>query len=66
MASVVSQLIEDVTARAQSDGLEDAREICADRNYFPNNPRKWCKFILKLLRHVSMLMHNLQGVSKLC
>jgi len=37
MASVASQLIEKVTAHAQSDSLEDAREICADGIYFPNN-----------------------------
>ena len=37
MASVASQLIEEVTAQAQSDSLEDAREICADGTYFPNN-----------------------------
>ena len=37
MASVASQLIEEVTAHAQSDRLEDAREICADGTYFPNN-----------------------------
>ena len=37
MASVVSQLIEEVTAHAQSDSLEDAREICADGTYIPNN-----------------------------
>ena len=41
MASVASQLIEEVTAHAQSDILEDAREICADGTYFPNNPRKY-------------------------
>ena len=40
MASVASQLIEEVTARAQSYSLEDAREICADSTYFPNNLRK--------------------------
>ena len=39
MASVASQLIEKVTAHAQSDSLEDAREICADGTYFPNNLR---------------------------
>jgi len=39
MASVASQLKEGVTAHAQSDGLEDAREICADGTYFPNNLR---------------------------
>ena len=41
MASLASQLIEEVTARAQSDSLEDAREICADGTYFPNNLRSW-------------------------
>jgi len=41
MASVASQLIEEVTAHAQSDSLEDAREICADGTYFPNNLRIW-------------------------
>jgi len=30
MASVASQLIEEVTAHVQSDSLRDAREICAD------------------------------------
>ena len=35
----LSQLIEEVTAHAQSDSLEDAREICADGTYFPNNLR---------------------------
>ena len=39
MASVASQVIEQVTAHAQSDGLEDAREVCADGSYFPNNLR---------------------------
>jgi len=39
MASGASQLIEEVTAHAQSDSLEDAREICADGTYFPNNLR---------------------------
>jgi len=39
MTSVASQLIEEVTAHAQSDILEDAREICANGTYFPNNLR---------------------------
>ena len=39
MMSVASQLIEEVTAHAQSDSLEDAREICADGTYFPNDLR---------------------------
>ena len=40
MASVAFQLIEEVTARAQSDSLKDAREICADGTFLPNNLRK--------------------------
>jgi len=39
MASVASQMIEEGTAHAQSDSLKDAREICADGTYFPNNLR---------------------------
>ena len=39
MASVASQLIEEVTAHVQSDSLDDAREICADGTYFLNNLR---------------------------
>ena len=39
MASVASQLIQEVTAHAQSDSLEDVREICADGTYFLNNLR---------------------------
>ena len=39
MASVASQLIEEVTAHAQRDSREDAREICADGTYFLNNLR---------------------------
>jgi len=37
MASVASQLIEEVTAHGQRDSLEDAREIRADGTYFVNN-----------------------------
>jgi len=36
---VASQLIQEVTAHAQSDSLEDAREICADGSYITNNLR---------------------------
>ena len=39
MASVSSQLIVEVTAHAQSDSLEDSREVWADGTYFPNNLR---------------------------
>jgi len=39
MAYVASELIEEVTAHAQSDSLETLREICADGTYFPNNLR---------------------------
>jgi len=44
MASVASQLIQEVTAHAQSDSFEGAREICADGTYFPNNLRIIQKF----------------------
>jgi len=43
MASVVSHLIEEVTAYAQIDILEDAQEMCADGTYFPNNLRTLIK-----------------------
>jgi len=45
MVSVASQLIEEVTARAQSDSLEDAQEICADGTYSLNNPRSYKLFL---------------------
>jgi len=53
MASVASQLIEGVTAHAQSDSLEDAREICPDRTYFPNNLRNF------------IIMHGVESVKLL-
>jgi len=36
---MASQLVEEITAHAQSDGLMEARKICADGTYFPNNLR---------------------------
>ena len=36
MASVASQLTEEVTAHSQTNSLEDAREICTNGTYFPN------------------------------
>jgi len=39
MASVASQLLDEITAHGQKDSLEDAQEICADGTYFPNNLR---------------------------
>jgi len=44
MASVASQIIEEVNAHAQSDSLEDAREISADGTYFPNKLRNCAEF----------------------
>jgi len=70
MASVASQLIEEVTALAQSDSLEDAREICADGTYFPNNLRiinvmslKWgvCEFIHNFLEIIYTYILNRIG-----
>ena len=45
MASVASQLIEAVTAHAQSDSIDDVREICADCTYFPNNLSIYCRIL---------------------
>ena len=53
MASVASQLIEEVTAHAQSDSLENAREICADGTYFPNNLRIYEGTNALVLQHYS-------------
>jgi len=47
MASVASQLKEEVTEHAQSDSLEDVRELCADGTYFPNNLRTMNREIRK-------------------
>ena len=44
MASVASQLIEEVTTHVQRDSFEDAREICADGTYFLNNLRIYIVF----------------------
>lgn len=47
MASMASQLIQQVTAHARSESLEDTRETCTDGTYFPNKLRTtkavWCK-----------------------
>jgi len=51
MVSVTFQLIEEVTAHAQSNSLEDAREICADGTYFPNILRIYSQVTLR--QHVS-------------
>jgi len=60
MASVASQLMEEVIAHAQSDSLEDAREICADSIYFPNSLRTiW---VTVGLRRKAVL----NGISLLC
>ena len=66
MASVASQLIEEVTAHAQSDSLEDAREICADGSYFPNNLRtKFSFFFFVFIVKVTDVwrVHNPYDVS---
>jgi len=46
MASVASQFIEEVTALVQSDSLEDAREICAEGTFFPNDLHTFELFFL--------------------
>jgi len=77
MASVSSQLIQEVTEHAQSDSLGDAREICADDTYFPSNQSIiegisyarfdqsiWPPFFLFYVRHLTVtLLHLLQILS---
>jgi len=53
MASVASQLIEEVTAHGQSDSLEDAREICLNGTYFPNNLRTY-RVYAKLIKNITV------------
>ena len=48
MASVASQLTEEVTAHAQSDSVEDAQEICTDGTYFLNNLRIYCALFVQI------------------
>ena len=49
MASVASQLIQEVTAHAQSDSLlDDAQQICADSTYLPNNLRTYCSIFIPI------------------
>jgi len=64
MESVASQLIQEVTAHAQSDSLEDAREICADGTYFPNNLRTYNITMRRVLATIvavekQKVLHNL-------
>jgi len=62
MASVASQLIQEVTAHAQSDSLEDAREICADGTYFPNNLRTCLKIKGRcFVYYIMPSLHNIQN-----
>jgi len=60
MASVASQLIEEVTAHVESDSLEDAREICADGTYFPNNLRTMLK--LRIRSSYFILLYSIFSV----
>jgi len=57
MASVASQLIQEVTAHSQSVNVEDAREICADGTYFPNNLRMQIKNYVNMKSKLSMRLH---------
>ena len=66
MASLASQLLDEVTAHAQSDSLEDAREICADGTYFTNNLHncfvKQQKHIYKYFQlHIIILLPTYSG-----
>jgi len=59
MASAASQLIEEVTAHAQSDSLEDAREICADGTYVPNNLHTLAA-LFKIETHIFNVVYELK------
>jgi len=61
MASVDSQLIEEVTPHTQSDSLEDAREICADSTYFPYNLcNQLLNLNLKATTKIAYHLHHLK------
>ena len=71
---MASQLIEEVTAHAQRDSLEDAREICADGAYFTNNLRifekkntehKMCVSILPT-KFVGNISHSKRFSTRYC
>ena len=73
MAYAASQLLEEVTAHAQSDSLEDAQEICAEGTYFPNNlhtihqsnTTDFTMLLYHLGQHVSTLVESSSGPSKI-
>jgi hypothetical protein len=54
-------LIEEVTAHAQSDSLEDAREICADGTYFQSNLRIFRTTELALIWSAKTYRHEIRG-----
>jgi len=64
MVSVASQLIEEVTAHAQRDSPEDAREICADGTYFPNNLRILGSYLNQPAQGLSHLLCVIKSESK--
>jgi len=49
MVFMASQLLEKFTAHAQSDSLEDVREICADGAHFQNNLCMWLSDLVTLM-----------------
>ena len=55
---MASQLIEEVTAHAQSDGLKDTREICADGAYFQNYLREYTICILDIIISLKSVITN--------
>ena len=61
MASVPSQLIEKVTAHAESDSLEDAQEICADGTCFPNNLLMFSSLMFRLLKGMKNFLDRMTG-----
>jgi len=64
MASVASQLLEEVTEHGQSDSLEDAQEICADGTYFPNNLRRLFRVCFEYTNEEEIVASSFQDPSR--
>jgi len=69
MASVASQMIDEVTAHAQIESLEDAREICADGTYVPNYLRIYSqqyieRFFWTFTHHLHLFLYKMSCISK--
>ena len=55
---MASRLIQEVTTHAQSDSLEDAREICADGTYSPNKLRTYSDAKIDVIINLQLDSYN--------